>query len=122
MLDIADFLKIDGVKSVREFTSLDTPVYEKYGRHEAVGRVARPVHIVEMGSLFMLLPMSIFKDGPIAEEWDLAGDREILEKAGIIKVAHLLGLRDGRWVFLMQRPLGAKKWPTEEASKIVRTI
>jgi hypothetical protein len=124
MLNISDFLEVEGVKDMREFMSMDTPVYERYGSYrEAIKRVPRPVHIVEMAkSLFMLLPMSVFKDGPIAEEWDLAGNRELLEKAGIVKVAHLLGLRDGRWVFLMQRPPGAEKWPTKEASKVLEAM
>lgn len=85
------------------------------------GFVRRPAYVADCGSAnVFIVPVSVFGRGVIAERWVLAGG--VVKRLPPSVQNDLLGLRDGRWVFLMNKPEGADKWPTMSAAEVGRAL
>ncbi len=83
---------------------------------QALVKIPVPAYIVDLGGPTMIVPIALYQTGTIASQWTLAGDASRRLPATVMN--DLLGLRDGRWVFLMKRPDGAEKWPTMAAAEV----
>lgn len=85
------------------------------------GFVQRPAYVVDCGSdNGFIVPVSVFEQGLIAERWVLAGG--VIRRRPPSVRNDLLRLRDDRWVFLMNKPEGADKWPTMSAAEVGRAL
>lgn len=114
-----------GVKRLKTMFSIDVCVYDSYNDRESRRMESRPVTAVEWaGRELWLIPFGVYETGDIAEMWGFAGEprQRMVELAGLASPETLLGLRDGRWVFLLKRPEGAKKWPTRSAAEVVKSV
>ena len=114
-----------GVRRLKTMFSMDVCVYDSYNGNELQRKESRDVTAIEWaGRELWLIPFGVYETGDIAEMWGFAGQlrQRMIELAELSNPETLLGLRDGRWVFLLKRPEGAKKWPTRSAAEVVKSV
>jgi hypothetical protein len=85
-------------------------------------RTKRPAYVVDIGQVgILLVPVLVFEQGVIAEKWTMGGGCVSKRLPPSVR-NDLLGLRDGRWFFLMDKPEGARKFPIMPAAEVARAL
>ena len=117
-----------GLRLVQTVPPDDVDVFSDYDDAQrrwcinAPKRTKRPSYVVDIGQVgIMLVPVMVFETGEIAEKWILAGGN-ISKRLPKSVRNDLLGLRDGRWFFLMDKPEGEKKYPIMSAAEVARGL
>lgn len=117
-----------GLRLVQEISSDWVDVFPDYDTAQkqwclnAPSRKKMPAYLVDIGQVGVLIvPVLAFEYGDIVEKWTLAGGNVSKRLPKSVR-NDLIGLRDGRWFFLMDRPEGTQKYPVMSAAEVARAL